>query len=215
MTEQRRRGNEQRRPAMTEERRELRKFLDRNGPGKVPQITELARLLAPTWPDLSGSDAEAMESWKLTRMEDPVWRPPVLSFGVERHGAIVAGGSTRAEVQTWMVDLDRSEARLGGSTRRQVRPAAPRLDVAPLVAEVVRAVVAGSDDDCLKWSPDRRLVTITVGRIIPAVGFQQTITGRRRRFRERLLADMRSIGWVEIPGEIHTYEKEPDDGQSR
>lgn len=195
---------------MSDSRVELRRFLERNGPGKVTGIADLAHLLAPVWPDLAGSREQAMESWKLNRMEDPVWRPPILSFRMERHGAIVGGGSTRAEIQTWMVDLERGYADIGSSTWRQVTKAAPRLNVVPIVAEVVQEVKAGTDDPRLKWSPDRSVVTIRVNEIV-GPGFAQTVAGRRRRFAERLLPAMADIGWVPDPRKYHTYHRRDDD----
>ncbi len=46
-----------------------------------------------------------MHAGKLGRMEDVRWEPPVLSFRIERHGAMGVG-STRAELQNWRVDFD-------------------------------------------------------------------------------------------------------------
>jgi hypothetical protein len=45
----------------------------------------------PVWADLEGASDEAMEPWKLGRMENPEWLPPVLTFVVERHGGTVLG----------------------------------------------------------------------------------------------------------------------------
>jgi hypothetical protein len=42
-------------------------------------------------------------------MEDLEWNPPMLSFIIERHGAMVLG-STRAENQRWEIDMNKMEA---------------------------------------------------------------------------------------------------------
>jgi hypothetical protein len=108
--------------------------------------------------------------------------------------------------QTWEVDLDRGDARISGSTWRQVSKTAPRLNVAPLVAEVIQAVKAETDDARLKWSPDRSVVTIRIGEII-GPGFAQTVAGRRRRFADRLGMEMADMGWVGVAGKSHTYRR--------
>jgi len=40
----------------------------------------------------------------LGRMEEVLWSPPDLTFSIERHGA-AALGSSRAELQEWMIDV--------------------------------------------------------------------------------------------------------------
>ena len=135
-----------------------------------------------------------MASWKLGRMEGPEWRPPLLTFSIERHGAMVLGG-TRADLQRWTVNLDTLTASVEVAGRRQLRPLAPRLNVAPLVAEIVELVAAGVEDDRLGWSTDRQTVRVRISKIIPADGFQQTVAGRRKRFRDKLTAAMAASGW--------------------
>jgi hypothetical protein len=63
-------------------------------------------LLAGCWHEFVGAESQRMHAGKLGRMEDVRWEPPVLSFRIERHGAMGVG-STRAELQNWRVDLDR------------------------------------------------------------------------------------------------------------
>jgi hypothetical protein len=71
----------------------LRRFLATAGPGPIEDAAALIALLAAVWPSLAGADDEAMASWKLGRMEGPEWRPPLLTFSIERHGAVVLGGT--------------------------------------------------------------------------------------------------------------------------
>ena len=172
----------------------LRRFLAATEPGPIEDAAALIALLAAVWPSLDGADDEAMESWKLHRMEGPEWRPPFLTFSIERHGAVVLGG-TRADVQRWAVNLDTLTASIEGVGRRQLHPLAPRLNVAPLVAEIVELVAAGVEDDRLGWSPDRQTVRVRIGKIIPADGFAQTVAGRRQRFRDKLRAAMAASRW--------------------
>jgi hypothetical protein len=172
----------------------LRRFLAAAGPGHIEDADALVGLLAAAWPSFAGADDEAMASWKLSRIEDPEWRPPLLTFLIERHGAVALGG-TRADLQHWTVNLDTLTASPEPAGRRQLRPLVPRLKVEPLVAEIVELVAAGVEDDRLGWSTDRQTVRVRISKIIPADGFQQTVAGRRKRFRDKLTAAMAASGW--------------------
>jgi hypothetical protein len=155
---------------------------------------ELIVVLADAWDGLDRDDTR-MEAFKLGRLEAPAWDGRVLTFSVERHGRTTLG-STRAEVQHWEVDPRAGTARVVRSTHRQLHPMAPRVDVRPLADEVAAVIVNGVDDDRLKWSADRSVVTVRVGVILPeGSAARQTVTGRRRRFREAL--DQKLAGqWV-------------------
>ena len=174
---------------------DLRTFLDAQGAGPLADREGLIARLMPVWLDLEGSSDWAMEPRKLGRMENPKWLPPVLTFVVERHGGTV-NGSSRADLQTWTVNLDAATAISATTGRRQLRPQAARLEVGPIVAEVMRLVVDGLDDPRLKWSADRRTVRIAVGQLIPASGSQQTVAGRRTRFGAKLQSAMADAGWA-------------------
>ena len=84
----------------------LRKHLEGKSPGPIGDTKELVSLLGLAWAEFDGFDAEGMDSRKLRRMEDPNWDPPRLTFTIERHGAIVVGGSSRTGLQMWSVDLE-------------------------------------------------------------------------------------------------------------
>lgn len=177
----------------------LRAYLEGESPGPIRDREELVSVLGPAWPEFDGSDAQGMDSRKLRRMEDPYWDPPRLTFAIERHGAMVAGGSSRAELQTWCVDLESTTAHPVGSRRRQIRSMAPRIDVRALADEVVSLMNAGVDDERLRWSADRTRVTVRIGRVIPP-GVKQTVEDRRRRFRKALCEAAASSGWKPAMG---------------
>lgn len=82
----------------------LKKRLLRLEPGEVGEVGPLAALLAGCWHEFGGADSERIHAGQLGRMETVPWNPPVLSFRIERHGAMGLG-STRAETQDWRVDL--------------------------------------------------------------------------------------------------------------
>ena len=163
--------------------------------GPVEDEDQLLRHLQACWRDLTGSRQSAMATWKLNRLEDPRWEPPLLSFAIERHGAIVGGGSTRAEMQHWVVDTRSGMARIQRTGRRQVKPSASRLDVRPIVEEIAHAISQSVEDDRLSWSDDRHLVRVAISKVIPDDGFRQTIAGRRKRFRTALDSRLAEMGW--------------------
>jgi hypothetical protein len=189
---------------------DLRRYLRGTPAGLIPiqDRVQLLGFLESAWSELEGGSLWAMEGRKLNRIKEPSWNPPVLSFKIERHGAIVVGGSSYAELQTWTVDVEEATADAQVSGHRQVRLAAPRLDVKPIVAKVVSLADAGADDPFLKWSADRTRVTVMIGRVIPATRPRQTFEGRRKRFRAALREAMEGSGWNEVAGTSpNTYER--------
>ena len=163
----------------------------------------LVESLQNCWEHLEGSDAEGMEAWKLERMEEPHWQPPVLTFTIERHGGTVMG-STRAELQHWTVNVDEGIASCGTLRgHRQVEPMAKRLRVEPVVEELVQLINEGREDQRLKWSRDGLRVTVSHRKAIEIAEVQQgaispyrqTIEGRSKRLSKALAAKLEEAGW--------------------
>ncbi|HEX8385182.1 MAG TPA: hypothetical protein VF576_03305 [Rubricoccaceae bacterium] len=177
------------------------------GPIDAPSAT-LVPLLVHAWDDLRGSDAESTTASKLHRIEGAAWSPPHLTFRIERHGATV-NGSGRADLHDWTVEVDAGTATCRTGRRRQLSPASRRLDVAPLVDEVLRAVGEGTEHEYVEWQgPDR--LTVRIGKVVPDTGHQQTVTGRRKRFRTSLEPRLIASGWRPVTGtRANTYEREP------
>jgi hypothetical protein len=149
----------------------LREFLDSGSDDHA----QLVRHLAACWSGFRGSSESAMDAHKLSRLEEPHWDPPRFTFTIERHGGTVYG-STRAQLQRWVVDLDARTAEAAEIGHRQLRPMSPRLDVKPIAAEIAELIVAGRHDDRLQWSVDRTKVRVLTGVFIPDVGPKQTGT---------------------------------------
>ena len=61
------------------------------------------------------------------RMEDVTWELPLLSFTIERHGAMVLG-STKADAHRWTLDVAAMTASHEPLGSRLVRPTEPRLE---------------------------------------------------------------------------------------
>jgi hypothetical protein len=173
---------------------DLRRWLAASEPGDVEDRESLAEILRRAWDDITGSGATQMGPWKLDRLEHPRWDPPDLSFDIERHGAIVGGGSTRAEVQTWTVNVDTGSAEWRSQRRRQVAPMARRLDVRPLAVEVAALILAEADDARLRWTKDRRAVMVVTANLLPPA-YQQTTTGRRKRLQQAIAEQLEPSGW--------------------
>jgi hypothetical protein len=130
--------------------------------------------------------------------------PPVLSFTIERHGAM-SMGSTRAELQRWRVDLRRRTASCERSrSYRQVVPRAEAVRVEPIAREVADGILAGRTDERLKWQ-EEETVRVLVTRIFPRdSGYMQTITGRRNRLRAALETLLADAGWREIRRDVYS-----------
>jgi hypothetical protein len=183
----------------------LRPFLAHTPAGPVPeeQIGQVERLLANAWDELAGGDDEAMAGHKvLGRTEDLTWEPPELSFAIERHGAIVRGG-TRAEMHGWGVDVQTGEAQRWASRShyRQVYRRAPAVRVEPVADGVVRAVADARPHPAVAWVTPAR-VRVTPARIDAlglGDGFKATVAGRRRRFVAALVARLGPLGWSRVP----------------
>jgi hypothetical protein len=118
-------------------------------------------------------------------MEAVHWEPPLLSFTIERHGAM-ALGSTRAELQRWRVDLRRLQAScIKDRGYRQLRQRAEPVKTEPMAAELVEAISEGRAGDRLKWGHDGT-VRVVLTKVFPyGSGYMQTIAGRRNGFARR------------------------------
>jgi len=182
---------------MAEESRELETFLNGlpSGPIADKHKDRVLNLLSECWSTLDGSNETSMDTYKLGRAEDLEWNPPCLSFRIERHGGTVLG-SSRAEMQRWIIDVEKGNVSWEPSGHRQLYPMSPRLDVKPIVASVIEAVQSGQSlpNGALIRDGDD-LLRIKQSILIPDDGPKQTITGRRRRFRHALEDAMRAIGW--------------------
>jgi hypothetical protein len=165
---------------------QIRRYFATLEPGEVSDNDrrEVEALLSGCWDQLQGSDEGGMAGYKLRgRTEEMQWKPPALTFNIERHGALVMG-SSRAEVHQWRIDLDRQSAELATIRRRQKRPMDKRLEVKPLAAEIAASICAGREDQRLKWDEAGRVRVLT-SVVIPASN-NQTTSSRRRRFAAEL-----------------------------
>ena len=136
---------------MSDQRLRLQQYLDSVPSGAITDTDTLIPLLKNAWPEFDGSDQCGMTNDKLTRIENVRWDPPWLEFTIERHGGTVLG-SSRGELQHWMINIIEGIARTSTSGYRQLCRQQPPLDVSPLVERVVTAI-NGRDDPCLVRLP--------------------------------------------------------------
>ena len=192
---------------------ELRRYLARFAAGHRFQdddATQLIGLLKGCWSAIHGSYEEAMAEYKLDRVDHLEWQPPLLAFGIERHGGAMLG-SSRAEKQRWEIDVDQARiADVQTHGYRQLRPNAKRFDVKPLAEEVVRIACEGRADERLKWTADKSRVTFNLTKALSlAVGSSpnQTREGRLKRLRPAVTSMMLAAGWRWQAG--NTFERTP------
>jgi len=184
----------------------LMTYLKQTPEGEIADTAELEELLAESWDEFVGDDG-GMEAQKLLgRMEDVLWRPPMLAFVIERHGG-TAMGSSRAELQHWTIDVEHKTVTMGVKGYRQISPRAAPLDVKPIVEEIVQLVLNRAKDDRLKWSR-KGYVQVLISRILPeSSAFKQTLLRRRSRVSYAIREKLTAHGWREIS---HSWYAPPD-----
>lgn len=176
----------------------LRDLLARVGADMVATSTHLDRTLANYWGSLEGSDEGGMAAHKLIgRMEKVQWQPPLLTFTIERHGGTV-NGSTRAELQHWIVNVDECTASIGKIGIRQLRPMAKRLSLEDMADDVADLIVNRVEDERLRWLNDGS-VKVLLAKLFPSgSGFARTVQSRRQRFISYLEACLVGHGWLGV-----------------
>lgn len=174
----------------------LKQFLEKLSAGRIPSAVQpkLVELLEDCWDTFSGSTEERMEAYKIQRMENPEWCPPSLAFDIERHRGMTYG-SSRAELQTWYVDIDRKVAECAVTSYRQKYPRADGVNVKPIADELVKLITGGSRDERLQWSANGR-VRVLSGRVFPAYSaVKQTLEGRKNRLVRAMEERLVPRGW--------------------
>ena len=185
--------------------RKLKDYLGLLKPGPVSDTSELSGLLAECWGELDGGTAGGMKGDKLVgRMEDASWNPPLLSFSIERHGGTVHG-STRAERQGWVINVDEKSTTWQTIGHRQLRPRQPNWDAAPVAEEIAKLIAGHQDDERLKWNKDGS-VRVIIGKILPeGSAVNQTLAGRRRRLRTVIDQKLGTLGWKKVLPNVYAF----------
>jgi hypothetical protein len=187
---------------------ELKAILNNLQCGSIPpDIQEqVLDLVTTCWGEFEGSGATEMEARKICRdggPKDLTWDPPEFSFTIDRHGGTVMG-SKRAERQTWTLNLQMLTATPGVSGYRQLRPNSPKFDVTPVAKDICEAVQRGPatpsdfvDRGIVEWRGNDE-IRVKHADLVPNEGPNQTISGRRKRLRDKLQSEMKAIGWEQV-----------------
>jgi hypothetical protein len=172
--------------------------------GAISDTGQIEDLLSECWDEFDGSNEERMEGNKLHgRMKDVSWSHPIISFVIERHGGTVQG-STRAENQEWEVNVEKKKAVCKKGRFTQVTPPQPILDARPIAEEITQLILNRQEDERLKWNQDGS-VRLLIGKIIPeGSAAKQTVSGRRRRFREAVDELLMNAGWQKIRTNVYS-----------
>ncbi len=175
--------------------------------GKISDTSKIEDLLSRCWGQLE-VDHGAMAGYKLLgRMENVKWNPPLLSFTIERHGAMKFG-SSRAELQRWSVNINEAVAGYSQGYRQKYKRESP-LKTKPLAEEVGKLIIGRKDSEKLKWYDDKTRVRVIAGKIIPDDVAKQTLFARRKRFRRDLTEFLNNYGWQEIRPNNYRFAKCP------
>ncbi|OGP93618.1 MAG: hypothetical protein A2157_03795 [Deltaproteobacteria bacterium RBG_16_47_11] len=181
---------------------ELEKILHGLERGTVPIELKgtILELLESGWNELEGSDYEAMEPWKVKRAEDLRWISPELFFLLERHGATVMG-STRAEMQVWIVNLEKRRAAVEQGVYRQLYPKDKAWHAKSVAEEITNIILSGSPDPRIQRTKSGRIKLIS-SEIFPSSVYRQTQQDRIRRFYRELMRILESYGYKRVHGNL-------------
>jgi hypothetical protein len=157
---------------------------------------QIVELLADAWDQFDKFDDTKMAGYKLfRRMENVTWKPPCLTFQIERHGATVLG-STRADLYTWSVDLDRRTAEIIGKNRRQLYPTVKPVRVKPIAEDVGKKICNGENDPRLTWIETGEKVRVILKSCFPQDdACKMTMQNRARNLRKALNSYLNPLGW--------------------
>jgi hypothetical protein len=162
--------------------------------GLVSDSVAIENSLSDCWHELDGSGEEGMHGGKLLRRtEEMRWRPPLLTFKLERHGGTVLG-SVYADVQTWTVNIEKKTAQVALTGRRQLRAKDKVVSTKPLAEEIGQLILSGATDPRLVWKNDAHKVRVDIKKVIPITNAQTTLS-RRKRFRVDLKNFLGNHGW--------------------
>ena len=175
----------------------LKEYLSSLQSGPIKDVTELEGFLSSAWEECEGSGG-GLSGYKIMgRLEDVKWDSPLLSFTIERHGA-VKYGSSRAELQDWVFDISDGTTSYTASRYRQIHKISLPLKTKPLAEKVGKLIIACENSKQLEWRDNKTCVKVIIGVVIPDDAATQTVVGRRKRFRKDLTEFLKSYGWQEV-----------------
>ena len=177
----------------------LNALLQTCGEGEIDSAMKPAiiEILGENWEDIPGANCEKTYPYKIKRAQDePMkWEAPILSFKLERHGGTVMG-SKKAEIHSWVIDTQKRRAQIVNKSPRYLVPPDRKWDPTPLAQELFRAIAQRQEHPNLKWDNENTTVRlIGIRDLIPGDN-NQTLQGRRKKFRENLQELLSEKGWT-------------------
>jgi hypothetical protein len=149
--------------------------------------------LRAAWPFLHGSNAQSTTADKIYRLEHLAWDAPTLCFQLERHGAMVVGGSGRAGLHAWSVDVENGTASCSTGGYRRLRSADSAFPTQETVRKLLVLLRDRGQHPWLNWI-DEKTARLNMSKIVPTTN-SQTTAGRRRRLIFHLATMAPGIGW--------------------
>jgi hypothetical protein len=181
----------------------LIQYLTRIAPGAIADTRVLDDILADKWDRFNGSSENYMAAHKLLgRMEDADWRPPILSFSVERHSV---ENPTQAPVERWVVDLLCNTARISGVTTRKLFHLGLDLSIETAAEEIVRSILSGEPDERLLRKPDGILCIAATWVFYKGSGLNRTVGVKRRTLCDLIEVEVKDHGWMRMG--LHLFKK--------
>jgi hypothetical protein len=178
---------------------ELRNFLAILPPGSIAAPSHLERILASSCHDFEYSNQENMKAGELKNreIEEVEWKPPTLSFTIQRYRVTLLGSAT-SERQRWAVNVDTKETLCYNAGSGQTTPSQPPLNVEPIVKEVVRLIKNHQKTEWLKWQNDGS-VHVVMGKVFPvSTNLNKHLRWQRERFRTKVEESLTTACWMKI-----------------
>ena len=168
-------------------------------PGPIPDPAHLERVLAYACQDLEYCTQENMNAGDLKNreLEGVEWKPPILSFTIQRYRVSLLGSPT-SERHRWEINAVTNEAFCKKMGNGRTNSSQPSLDVEPVVEEVVGLIKNHKKTEWLKWQNDGS-VQVLIGKVLPvSTNLNKHLSRRRERFRAKVDELLRTAGWIKI-----------------
>lgn len=174
----------------------LTNFLATLPPGAFSDTYQLERLLAAHWDELGGDEGGMAADKLFNRMERVRWEPPKIKFVIERHGGTMMG-STRAELQHWVVDVEAGTAWIEKTGHRQLYAMEEKISLKAIAQEISQSILDGKQDD--RVSRDGDELVVWAQTLFPkGSGYNRTVESRRQRLCAHIEKMLREHGWKKV-----------------
>ena len=163
-------------------------------------------LLAPAWDELGGSTETRMAGFKVRdRTEAMHSEPPLLTFKIVRHGAVVSG-SVYGEIQIWTVDVQGATVTCADGGRRAVAKRQSPVHVEPIAEEIADAIRKGGEDIRLNGERIQSTGTDWKRCYLPTQRCNRHSPDEGKRLRVAIRERLQPHGWREVKANVYQRE---------